>query len=222
VNSISLLYPKFNIIDRKVDHIVYSVSDLEEAIYAFEQKLGVRPIFGGYHKTFGTKNALINLSDSIYLELLTADDSNTNIITPRWMGVDFLSKNQITRWALKSNSLEGDATILKRYNPEMGEIRNGSRNSDDGSLLQWKLSMPLVSPEVEIVPFLLDWSNTEKHPSELLPNMGCELVELYGTHPNTDVFSSVFESLGYSFSIKKTDEISIKALIKSPKGIIEI
>lgn len=212
----------FYVIDRKIDHIVYTVSDLEGAINEFEQKLGVHPIFGGYHKTFGTKNALINLNDQVYLEFLAADDDNTEVAIPRWMGVDLLTKNQITRWALKSDALKKDAAIVKKYNPDMGEIRAGSRNSADGSLLQWQLIMPLASPEVELLPFLLDWSNTEKHPSELLPNMGCELIELYGTHPNPTLFRDLFKSLGYSFNIRPSKEISIKAIIKSPKGIIEI
>jgi len=209
-------------IDRKVDHIVYVVSDLEEAIKEFEQKLGVRPIFGGYHKTFGTKNALVNLNNQIYLELLAADTSNTEIKAPRWMGVDFLSKNQITRWALKSDSLERDAAVVRAYNSNMGQIRDGSRNSADGSLLQWKLSMPLATPEVELVPFFLDWSDTEKHPSEILPPMDCELIELYATHPNPDVFSSIFESLGYFFPIKPSSEIGIRAVIGCPRGIITV
>ncbi len=209
-------------INKKIDHIVYVVSDLKEAINEFEQKFGVRPIFGGYHKTFGTKNALINLKDKMYLELLAADDSNTDIAAPRWMGIDFLTKNQITRWALKSDSLETDAAILKKYNTEMGEIRNGSRNAADGTLLQWELSMPLESPEVEVVPFLLDWSKTEKHPSELMPNMDCELLELYATHPKPDTFISVFKSLGFAFDIKHSKEIAIKTVIKCPNGIVEL
>lgn len=209
-------------IDRKIDHIVYAVSDLERAINECEEKLGVRPIFGGYHKTFGTKNALINLNNGIYFELLAIDTTNTHIMPPRWMGIDFLTKNQITRWALKSSSLQSDSAIVKKHNPEMGEIRNGSRNSADGPLLQWELIMPLASPEVELVPFFLDWSATEKHPAEILPNMGCALLELYGTHPNPESFASIFESLGYKFSIKPSNEITIKSVIRGPKGSIEI
>ncbi len=207
---------------RKIDHIVYTVSNLEEAITEFENKLGVRPVLGGYHKTFGTKNALINLNDSIYLELLAADDSNTEIVKPRWMGVDQLTKNQITRWALRSDSLKPDAKILRTYNPHMGEIRRGSRNAADGSLLQWELIMPLPAPEVEILPFILDWSATEKHPSELLPKMACELLAFYGTHPKPEMFEGVFQTLNYSIDIRPATEVSLKALIKSPKGIVSI
>lgn len=207
---------------RQIDHIVYTVFDLDTAISDFEKKLGVRPIFGGYHKTFGTKNALINLDNDIYLELLAADEANDNIQPPRWMGVDLLTKNQITRWALKSDNLEKDSSPLKKYNPKMGSIRGGSRNTSSGSLLQWELIMPLPAPEVELVPFMVDWNNSETHPHYELPNMKCKLVELYATHPNPDVFSKVFETLGLNFRIDQSEEISLKLRLNCPSGIIEI
>lgn len=189
---------------------------------AMEYRLGVRPIFGGYHKTFGTKNALVNLNNQMYLELLAADDSNSEIAPPRWMGVDLRTKNQITRWALKSDALKTDTVVLKKYNPQMVEIRKGSRHTADGSLLEWELLMPLASPEVELVPFLLNWGNSVKHPSAILPNMGCELIALYGTHPNPEVFTTTFEALGYGVAIKQSNEVALKALIKSPNGMVEI
>jgi hypothetical protein len=222
VNSISLPITKYNIINKPIDHIVYSVTDLDEAVNEFEQKLGIKPILGGYHKTFGTKNALINLNNQMYLELLAADDSNSDIAQPRWMGVDLLTKNQITRWAVKSNSLDKDSAILKKYNQKMGEIREGSRITADGSLLQWQLIMPLPAPEVELIPFFLDWSKTEKHPSQLLPNMGCELIAFYATHTNPILAAGILKELESSLEIKTSNEISLKAVIKCPNGILEI
>ena len=207
---------------RQIDHIVYTVFDLDSAITDFEKKLGVKPIFGGYHKTFGTKNALINLDNGIYLELLAADKTNTDVQPPRWMGVDLLTKNQITRWALKSNDLIKDSVTLKKYNPEMGSTRGGTRNTASASLLQWELIMPLASPEVEILPFMVDWSNSETHPHNELPNMNCKLVELYATHPDPDLFYETFQALGMDFRIAPSNEISLKLRLNCPKGIIEI
>lgn len=195
---------------------------MDSAIIDFEQKLGVRPVSGGYHKTFGTKNALINLNSGIYLELLAADDSNLEILTPRWMGVDFLTKNQITRWALKSDRLDKDGLILKTHHPMMGNIRRGSRATPEGSSLQWQLIMPLAAPEVELIPFAVDWSATEKHPSEILPNMGCNFIKLYGTHPRPNQITAVLKELHFDLNIKKAKEISLKLVIDSPNGRVEI
>ncbi|MFK7811342.1 MAG: VOC family protein [Maribacter sp.] len=202
--------------------MVYAVSDLDKAITEFEQLSGVRPIFGGYHSSFGTKNALINLTNGIYFELIANDSSNKKIPPPRWMGVDFLTKNQTTRWALKSNVLERDAYILKKYNPDMGKVRNGSRNTADGTLLQWELIMPLTAPEVEISPFMVDWSKTEKHPSEILPNMNCELQEFYAIHPNPEIFEELFKDLNFDLNIQKGSIPKIKVVLKTPNGIVTL
>lgn len=179
-------------------------------------------IFGGYHKSFGTKNALINLDKGVYLELLAADDTNTEVKPPRWMGTDLLTENQITRWALKSEQLDIDSAILKAHDPKMGSISGGSRNTAKGSLLKWELVLPLPTPEVEITPFMVDWSQSETHPYDELPNMGCKLIELYGTHPDPDQFGETFEKLGLEFHIKKAEKIALKAILKCPKGTIEI
>ncbi len=209
-------------IKRRIDHIVYAVSDLDAAILEFEQKFGVRPLYGGYHKTFGTKNALVNLNDQIYLELIAVDNNNLGVMPPRWMGVDLLTKNQITRWAIKSDSLKKDSKILKTYNLKMGNIVAGARNTADGSLLQWQLTMPLPTPEVELIPFLLDWSATDKHPSRIMPNTGCELIELYGTHPNPETIEDVLNALQCDFRVEKSEHMSIQLELNTPNGIIKL
>ncbi len=205
-----------------IDHIVYTVFDLDEAMTWFEQKLGVRPIFGGYHESFGTKNALINLNDGMYLELLAADPQNTEVTTPRWMGVDLLRKNQITRWAIKSKDLQVTSPILKKYNAAMGKIQEGSRNLTDGNRLKWQLTVPLAAPEIEHVPFAIDWSTSDKHPTEMLPPMNCHLVNFYGTHSANEKINDVLQELQCDFQIKKGAESSLKLVIDCPNGIIEI
>ena len=207
---------------RKIDHIVYAVQDLSATMVQFEEKSGIKPIFGGFHKSFGTKNALVALGNGCYLELLAADDTNTEVPKPRWMGIDLLQKNQITRWALKSNQLKVDSAILKSSNPEMGSIRSGSRNVSNGGLLQWDLIMPLPHPEVEMLPFMVDWGKSEIHPTDEIPKMGCRLIELYGSHPTPEKFESTFAQLNIDFHIKTSTEIKLSARIECPNGRIEI
>jgi len=179
---------------KKIDHLVYSVFDLEKAMSRIEQKLGIRPQFGGYHKTQGTKNALLNLGEECYLELLAIDATNKEIQPPRWMGID---------------------------HPEMGIINGGSRKTDEGSMLTWELTMPLPAPEVELVPFLIDWKNEENHPTKTLPKL-CKLLKLYATHPTPTILESTFEKLGVEIELIKSNEISIKATIEGPNGILEL
>jgi len=107
---------------KEIDHLVYCVFDLGQTMDRVEKQLGVRPQFGGYHKTQGTKNALLRLGEDCYFELLAIDNDNEDIKPPRWMGVDLLSREKITRLAVKSNSLENDSQFLRTINPEMALI----------------------------------------------------------------------------------------------------
>lgn len=195
---------------------------MDAAIAEFEEKLGVRPVFGGYHKSQGTKNALLNLNQGMYLELLAPDNTNTEIKPPRWMGVDILKKSQITRWALKSDNLERDSHILNAHNNDMGEIKGGLRITSKGALLKWEMIMPLPEPEVEIVPFMVDWSQSETHPHDELPEMNCQLVELYATYSKLKIYDAILQQLNFDFRIENDKETSIKALIKCPKGFVVI
>lgn len=208
--------------NRSIDHVVFTVFDLDQSMEDFERRLGIRPIFGGHHKTFGTKNALVNLDSGMYLELLAADDANRAVKRPRWMGVDVLTKPQLTRWALKSTNLERDSRILKKYHPDMGQIMEGSRNTATGSRLQWQLSRPLALPEVELIPFCIDWGSSEIHPNQALPDMDCSLIELYGTHPSPKVYAKVFEELDIVFRVEEAPQIRLKMVLESPRGTVTL
>ena len=206
---------------RKIDHLVYGVHHLEKAITDFEELLGVVPVFGGYHGTEGTKNALINLGDECYLELLAIDQNNTAITAPRWMGIDELTSPKLIRWALKSNQLQKDSLYLESINKQMSTVKGGKRTTSDGHLLEWELTTPLATPEIELAPFLIDWKNTGNHPSHGLQE-GCSIEGLLMGHPQPNTYSQLFESLEIPYKIEKKSEISIKALIKSPKGMVKI
>jgi len=206
---------------RQIDHIVYTVPNLEAAMDWFEKLSGIRPAFGGYHTTQGTKNAVVNLGNSRYLEILAADEANKNIQPPRWMGVDFLEKAQMTRWSLKSNDLPTDSAILKQYQQEMGRIQGGQRKMTNGNLLTWEMIMPLAAPQVEVLPFMTDWQHSAVHPTDAMPEQ-CELISMAFTHPAPHLLLPIFDKLKLDFRIEKGRIISINAKISCPKGIIEI
>lgn len=116
--------------NRKIDHIVYCVPDLEQAIDYFKNKLGITPVIGGRHLLRGTKNALLNLGDQCYLELLSIDYENKNIPPPRWMGIDLINEPKITRWAVQSEDVNSDQEILTQYSPDLGIVSEGQRKNN--------------------------------------------------------------------------------------------
>lgn len=206
---------------RKIDHIVYCVHNLEEAIVDLENKLGVKATIGGAHLTQGTKNALINLGDQCYLEILAIDQTNTDIKAPRWMGIDLLQSAKVTRWALKTQDITQDSKALQQYNSDMGQVTGGSRKMTNGKTLAWQIAMPLPSPEVDIIPFITDWSESEAHPTDSMDHE-CKLLELRLNHPIPTEVQNLFDQMFIDFKINKSTNATIKAIIQCPNGIVQL
>ena len=205
---------------RHIDHLVYCVKDLEKAISFIEMKTGFKASIGGKHRGKGTKNALINLGEKCYLEILAIDGLNSEVSPPRWMGIDFIKEPKITRICLKSKNLRKDQHIIKQYNANLGEIDQGSRATVNGEILHWKMILPLAKPEVDPIPFMVDWSESEMHPTENLPKQ-CKLIDLefHGNQPNLhDCMNALFDEI----EIIESCESKIIATIDGPKGIFKI
>ncbi len=206
---------------RKIDHLVYGVPDLDQAIHHFNAVYGIAPIRGGKHKHKGTHNAIINLGNECYLELLAIDKENTIITGNRWMGMDFVENAKITRWAIKSKDVSSDVEVIKKVNPALGTLGNGLRITESGNTLSWEMSMPLANPEVELIPFLINWSESGHHPTHNL-DVQCELIEMTLTHPEPPHILDCFHDLGIALPINRATETSFKATFSGPKGIFTL
>jgi len=204
-----------------IDHLVYCVHDLDASIREFEEKYGFQINVGGRHLHHGTRNALINLGQNCYLELLAIDRGNKQVYQDRWMGIDLLTEDKLTRWAISSSDLDRDHRILSDYNEQMGIISTGSRQRPDTKVLNWKMTLPLSQPEVEVIPFLIDWSESESHPTDGLSVQG-QLLGLELSHPEPDRIKSCLAHLGHEVVITQSEETIIKATIKGPKGQFQI
>lgn len=65
---------------RKIDHLVYCVPDLEAAIQHFLKVYDISFTYGGQHLTQGTHNAILNIGNGAYLELLAIDSRRLFLI----------------------------------------------------------------------------------------------------------------------------------------------
>lgn len=202
---------------REIDHIVYAVDDLEKGMLHIQELTGVSPVYGGRHLSKGTHNALINTGKGSYLEIISVDPENLEIKSNRWMGVDRINRPMIMRWCLKSKDLLLDQKVLKANDRRMGEIVEGSRMTQQGELLEWKMILPLAEPAVEIIPFMVDWSKSTHHPSDQLEDE-CQLIDIMLSHPNPTPLNKVLLGLDSKSKVTQGSAPSINIKLFTPKG----
>lgn len=204
----------------RIDHLVFAVPNLASGQQFLEEKLGLPLTYGGQHPGRGTHNALLRLGPSQYLELLAPDPQQSAMATPPWMGIPLLTKPRLTRWAWRSENMEGDLAQLYPDGNDLPPVLDGARRQPNGQVLQWRLSQPPDTPEVSLLPFFIDWQGAH-HPTDQLP-IGGQLQAIRLTHPTADLIQNKLTQLGASFSVIPGSSPHFEALIACPKGLVWI
>eukprot|EP00928_Gymnodinium_smaydae_P050001 TRINITY_DN33610_c0_g1_i1.p2 TRINITY_DN33610_c0_g1~~TRINITY_DN33610_c0_g1_i1.p2 ORF type:complete len:217 (+),score=44.72 TRINITY_DN33610_c0_g1_i1:101-751(+) len=206
----------------KVDHLVYCVpGPLEDAMSAFEERTGVRPVRGGTHAGLGTHNALVGLGDGMYLELLARDPAQPSP-ERTWMAIDSLGATpRLTCWAALRPQLEQAVTAARAVGYDPGEPKAFQRQKPDGSTLSWSLSYnhyqePL--PGGGAVPFLISWQSAS--PAESLP-ADCTLQDFYAEAPDPAAVAPLLDAAGVDAGFLRAGERHrLVATLQTPKGVV--
>ena len=142
----------------RVDHLVFATPDLQRGIDTIEQQLGVKATPGGQHPGLSTRNALVALGPSSYLEIIGPDPDQPKPAGPRRFGIDGLKAPRIVRWVVKSSELEAVSARAARSNVTLGVVMPGSRRRPDGVVLSWRYTDPNTVAADGLVPFFIDWA----------------------------------------------------------------
>ena len=172
-----------------IDHILYGTSDLAAGMDRIEQLLGVRPIPGGRHPQYGTRNALAAIGPSCYLEVMAPDPDLPAPERGVLFGLPELAEPRLVSWVLRRDDIDRVAA-----DAGLGPVSGGRRERDDGSIVSWRLSDPYAERLGGVVPFLIDWGDTP-HPAESAPLAG-RLVGLRIEHPEPDRVRTLLGRLG--------------------------
>ena len=166
-----------------LDHLVVAARTLEEGAAWVEQILGVATQPGGKHARMGTHNRLLNLGNSVYLEIIAIDPDGAKPIQPRWFALDssamqarLANGTALIHWVARSHDIERDAA---RSPVALGIIHAMERGD-----FRWRITIPADGhlPGDGLVPTLIQW-DVDDHPAKRLPDSGCRLVSLRGSHP---------------------------------------
>jgi hypothetical protein len=204
----------------RLDHIVYAVPDLYEAVRDLERRLGVRATPGGQHPGRGTRNALIALGPSSYLEILGPDPDQPKPERPRWLGIDALTAPRIAAWAVKEDDLETLVADAARAGVRLGDVGRGSRRRPDGVVLSWRFTDPGIILGDGLVPFFIDWG-TSPHPAAT-SEAHVTLVDLRAEHPDPESVRRMLRALGLALGVWKGSAPALIATLDSPRGRVEL
>jgi hypothetical protein len=203
-----------------IDHLVYVVPDLQDGIDQIEQLLGVRPVIGGRHPTYGTHNALIALGPSTYLEIIARDETLDQPSSGSLFGTDYVAEPHLVTWALRTDSIEKLRHEAVEAGFQIGEVSSGSRETPDGTVLSWHLTDPYAMPFDGIVPFLIDWGDTP-HPAVSIPQGGT-LLDLHIRHPEHEEVRSALAALDVHVPVECNPEFQLIATIQTSDGPVEL
>ena len=203
-----------------LDHIVFAAPDLDAACADLEARLGVRPSPGGKHTGRGPHNALLDLGESQYLEVIAPDPDQPAPSQPRAFGLDSLAVARVVTWAAKAPSIEERVAASRAAGFDPGETRAMSRARPDGVVLAWKLTLRDEPGGQGLVPFLIDWGETP-HPSASSAR-GCRLITFRAEHPRPQEVLAALAAVGERLEVREGPHPRLIAEIATPRGRMKL
>ncbi len=203
----------------RLDHLVLATPNIESTVDWVAHALGVRPIPGGQHLGFGTRNFLLGLGPRQYLEVIGRDPDQPEPPEPRPFAIDVIDRPRLTAWVAKSSDLEAAVAKAAQHRYDLGPIRAMSRSTPDGRVLRWRLTRTRAS-EVTVIPLLIDWGDTP-HPSSSAPS-GTTLVSFAAEDPQPDQVRQVLAALGLELPVTTGHEPRLMAQLSGPAGKLEL
>jgi Glyoxalase-like domain len=195
----------------KLDHLVIAAPTLEMGAAWFFQETGVLPVAGGKHALMGTHNLLARLEGETYLELIAIDPNAPAPARARWFGLDSPpTAPKLIHWVARSEPLQA----VRPLEP-LGTITPITRGS-----FSWNITIPDDGQLVlgGLVPTLIEWQS--QHPTALLPDSGLRVQRLEGIHPDPARVQANLKALGLELPVGLGETPQLKAVLETPKGLV--
>ena len=180
----------------QLDHIILAGPDLNNATAYVESRLGVRLTAGGRHPAWGTRNAILPLSSSTYLEVIGPAMPTA---LPQLFGIDRLTRPRLVTWAAKAVNLSDLVADARARGIELGKTLAGHRLQPDGSTIAWQSTDPFAPRASGVIPFFIEWMG-DTHPAKAAPPV-VRLVRLYAEHPDARAVADQLILLGIQLEV---------------------
>ena len=174
---------------------------------------------GGAHPGLGTRNALLSLGESVYLEVIAPDPEQvlTGTLGAR---LATLSAPGLITWAAATPDLESVASGAAGLSLSVRGPVPTERRAPDGTVLRWRLLFVGGHGFGGLVPFFIDWMDTP-HPARTSP-AGGRLTTLEIRSPDADPLNGLYRALGLDCEATAGDEPGLTARIETETGEVRL
>ena len=197
----------------RVDHLVWYSADLAAGEKHFSGWTDVAPAFGGAHPGQGTRNSVLSLGDSTYVEILARDPAQTGGTLDREIAA--LKGQGLYHWAVGGVDLAELAARARHAGVDASAVVSGGRHLPDGNWLSWSLVGIRRHGFGALVPFFIDFRGS--HPAATGPRGGSFAgIELFS--PRAQQLGDLFGKLGLEIPISQRDKPGITATVEAASG----
>jgi hypothetical protein len=198
----------------RVDHLVWYCADPAAGENYFAERMDCRPVYGGVHPGEGTCNNLLSLSDTTYIEILGRDPAqDANCLDPE---IRSLTGTGLYHWAAGGVDLDAVRMRALAAGLDGSELVTGGRKLPNGNWLGWKLFGIKNHGFGALVPFFIDWMDSE-HPAKTAPRGG-RFVKLEAQSPQSAKLQDLYRVLGLDIAVTQAATPGLSATIESGKG----
>ncbi|WP_344304918.1 VOC family protein [Nocardioides bigeumensis] len=193
--------------------------DLDQTVDDLHEVLGTRPVEGGAHIGRGTRNYLVGLGDTCYLEVIAVDEAQPEPDQPRLFGLDkAFGPSRLVTWAVTADDFEAARTRADAAGAPLGEVGELRRAAAGGEVRVRLTERPDVL-EDGVVPFLVDWGTTD-HPAPNLPRV--DLVGLRLSHPQPARIRRLLVALGVRPALVWGVTPALEVVVQGTHGLVAL
>ncbi len=202
----------------EIDHLIIGIDDLDRGIAEIERRTGVRAIPGGVHPGRGTRNAVLSLGSSCYLEIMAPDPAQPALGWYRMLPA--LRQPRLVGWVVHTSDIQRLAARARSAGFAIDGPASGSRARPGGKTLRWN-AFTLKDDRGGLLPFFIEWHPESVHPSADAPP-GCALERFLVRSPAREELARECAALGLAVDVETGPAPSLLAAIQGPSGRTEL
>jgi Glyoxalase-like domain len=209
----------------KLDHITVIAPSLAEGVLHVRNCLDLDVPFGQRHAYMGTYNHLLQLGDTVYLEIAALDPEANAPSRSRWFGLDDQNKvrsdwdedRRLRGWVARTDMI--DAIIAGHGDIFGAKVPLPAVNSSFDFTIPNDGSLPLDGA----VPSIIDRRGKPRSMATIA-DLGARLRSFTVEHPDPAALEALYRTLALDRppEIRRGPKLCYRAQIETPAGLREL